>query len=41
MPDDQSLIAVRSGVDKAAILLLTLGEKEAAEVLRHLPGKDV
>lgn len=29
----------RSGVDRAAILLLTLGEKEAAKVLRHLPVK--
>jgi flagellar motor switch protein FliG len=29
----------RTGVDRAAILLLTLGEKEAAKVLKHLPVK--
>jgi flagellar motor switch protein FliG len=31
----------RSGVDRAAIFLLTLGEKEAAEVLRHMSASDV
>ncbi len=31
----------RSGVERAAILLLSLGEKEAAEVLKHLSAKDV
>ena len=31
----------RSGVEKAAILLLTLGEAEAAQVLKHLGAKDV
>jgi flagellar motor switch protein FliG len=31
----------RSGVDRAAILLLALGEQEAAQVLRHLGAKDV
>jgi flagellar motor switch protein FliG len=31
----------RSGVEQAAILLLTLGEQEAAQVLRHLGAKDV
>ena len=31
----------RSGVDRAAIFLLTLGEKEAAEVLRHMSAQDV
>ncbi|NDD74679.1 MAG: flagellar motor switch protein FliG [Gammaproteobacteria bacterium] len=41
MAVDQALMASRSGVEKAAILLLTLGEKEAAEVLRHLPAKEV
>jgi flagellar motor switch protein FliG len=30
-----------SGTDRAAILLLSLGENEAAEVLRHLGAKDV
>lgn len=30
-----------SGTEKAAILLLTLGEQEAAEVLRHMGAKDV
>lgn len=33
--------ANRSGVEQAAILLLTLGEQEAAQVLRHLGAKDV
>lgn len=31
----------RSGVDRAAILLLALGEQEAAQVLKHLGAKDV
>ncbi|MGA2025052.1 MAG: flagellar motor switch protein FliG [Steroidobacteraceae bacterium] len=31
----------RSGVDRAAILLLALGETDAAQVLRHLGAKDV
>jgi flagellar motor switch protein FliG len=31
----------RTGVDRAAIFLLTLGEKEAAEVLRHMSPQDV
>jgi len=30
-----------SGVDRAAILLMTLGEKDAAEVLRHMGPKEV
>ena len=30
-----------SGVEQAAVLLLTLGEEEAAAVLRHMPAKDV
>ncbi|MCW5570339.1 MAG: hypothetical protein KIT78_04530, partial [Steroidobacteraceae bacterium] len=33
--------ARRSGIDQAAILLLTLGEQEAAEVLKHMSAKDV
>jgi flagellar motor switch protein FliG len=31
----------RTGVERAAILLLTLGESEAAEILKHLGAKDV
>ncbi len=31
----------RSGIDQAAILLLTLGEQEAAEVLKHMSARDV
>src|ERR1700728_1575277 len=31
----------RSGVDRAAILLLALGEQDAAQVLKHLGVKDV
>ena len=33
--------ADRTGVDRAAILLLALGEQDAAQVLRHLGAKDV
>jgi flagellar motor switch protein FliG len=33
--------AERTGTDRAAILLLTLGEKEAAEVLKHMGAKEV
>jgi len=33
--------ASRSGVERAAILLLTLGESEAAEILKHMGAKDV
>jgi flagellar motor switch protein FliG len=31
----------QTGVEKAAILLLTLGESEAAEILKHMGAKDV
>jgi flagellar motor switch protein FliG len=31
----------RSGTERAAILLLTLGEQEAAQVLRHMGAKEV
>lgn len=31
----------RNGTERAAILLLSLGEQEAAEVLRHMGAKDV
>jgi flagellar motor switch protein FliG len=42
MAEAQSMAAAeRSGVERAAILLLTLGEQEAAEVLRHMSAKDV
>jgi flagellar motor switch protein FliG len=33
--------ADRSGTERAAILLLTLGEQEAAQVLRHMGAKEV
>ena len=33
--------AARTGTDRAAILLLTLGESEAAQVLRHMGAKEV
>jgi flagellar motor switch protein FliG len=36
-----SATAGRSGVERAAILLLTLGESEAAEILKHMGAKDV
>src|SRR5688572_27248366 len=36
-PDDDG----RSGVERAAILLLTLGEQEAAQVLKHMGAREV
>src|ERR1700730_14076738 len=33
--------ATRSGTERAAILLLTLGEQEAAQILRYMGAKDV
>jgi flagellar motor switch protein FliG len=33
--------AIRSGTERAAILLLTLGENEAAQVLKHMGAKEV
>jgi len=33
--------AARAGVDRAAILLLALGEQDAAQVLKHLDSRDV
>ncbi len=33
--------AARSGTEQAAILLLTLGEQEAAQILRHMGAKEV
>ncbi len=38
MPDKQDQF---SGVEKAAILMLSLGEVEAAEVLKHMTAKEV
>ena len=31
----------RSGTERAAILLLTLGEQEAAQVLKHMGAREV
>ena len=31
----------RNGTERAAILLLSLGEQEAAEVMKHMGAKDV
>ena len=33
--------AQRTGTERAAILLLTLGEQEAAQVLKHMGAKEV
>jgi flagellar motor switch protein FliG len=41
MADSTAPAAPLSGVHKAAVLLLSLGEKEAAEVLRHMNARDV
>jgi len=39
--DDKNSQANLSSLDQAAILMMSLGEKEAAEVLKHLGPKDV
>ncbi len=41
MADGFEGVGPRAGVDRAAIFLLTIGEKEAAEVLRHMTPQDV
>jgi flagellar motor switch protein FliG len=41
MNDRRDKEAARSGTERAAILLLTLGEQEAAQVLRHMGAKEV
>jgi flagellar motor switch protein FliG len=38
---DRRTEAARSGTERAAILLLTLGESEAAQVLKHMGAKEV
>ncbi|MES9993915.1 MAG: flagellar motor switch protein FliG [Candidatus Thiodiazotropha sp.] len=40
-PDDNQEVAKIGGVARAAILLLALGEKDAAELLRHMGPKEV
>ncbi|PCH59457.1 MAG: flagellar motor switch protein FliG [Gammaproteobacteria bacterium] len=39
--DKNAAIDLTSGVNKAAILLLTLGEDDAAEILKHMGPKEV
>lgn len=41
MSDNQALTVKMTKVDKAAILLLSLGETDAAQVLRHMAPKEV
>ncbi len=41
MSKKQSHEAKRSGTERAAIFLLSLGEQEATEVMRHMGAKDV
>ena len=41
MSDNRALTAKMTKVDKAAILLLSLGENDAAQVLRHMAPKEV
>ena len=38
---DRAAVAKLSRVDKAAILLLSLGSTDAAQVLRHMGPKEV
>jgi flagellar motor switch protein FliG len=37
----EKAVSKRSGTERAAILLLTLGEQAAAEILKHMGAKDV
>ncbi len=41
MGDAHAAAAAPTGVERAAILLMSLGEAEAAEVLKHMGAKDV
>jgi len=41
MSKKQQHDAKRSGTERAAIFLLSLGEQEATEVMRHMGAKDV
>ncbi|AOS74969.1 MAG: flagellar motor switch protein FliG [Pseudomonadales bacterium RIFCSPLOWO2_12_60_38] len=41
MMNDRAAVAKLSRVDKAAVLLLSLGETDAAQVLRHMGPKEV
>lgn len=41
MSSAQAQKATRNGTERAAILLLSLGEQEAAEVMKHMGAKDV
>ncbi len=41
MSDNRAAVAKLSRVDKAAVLLLSLGETDAAQVLRHMGPKEV
>ncbi len=41
MANDRNGNSGRSGTDRAAILLLTLGEQEAAQVLKHMGAREV
>jgi flagellar motor switch protein FliG len=41
MAGEQKSAGSRSGVERAAILLLTLGEQEAAQVLKHMGAREV
>ncbi|MEQ1579608.1 MAG: flagellar motor switch protein FliG [Steroidobacteraceae bacterium] len=41
MSEKETAKGGRSGTERAAMLLLTLGEQEAAEVLKHMGAKDV
>jgi len=41
MSNAQAQKSARNGTERAAILLLSLGEQEAAEVMKHMGAKDV
>ncbi len=41
MADKEQVIDLKLGTNKAAVLLLTLGEEDAAEILKHMGPKEV
>lgn len=41
MPDNQADVSKLSRMERAAVLLMSLGEKDAAEILKHMGPKEV
>ena len=41
MADDKKAVAELTGVERSAVLLLTIGEQDAGEILKHMSPKEV